>query len=155
MLFILISIFITVICVIIGFGNDNSRIRENSLIGLFLGVIFSCIIIFLGGVITFSTTNAHRFELESYYYNNKALMQEATQEILEGVEPGATIYFDAARLGHIQVFAGSVREYNTKTMKYNKDVRSRRYWEKNWMLGMFIVDMDPEVTYLPTLGIRN
>lgn len=92
--------------------------------------------------------------LEAFYYENAAIFQESTEEMKEGVRDSQGRWFDAARLNHITVYSGHVRDYRDNVIFYNQDLRGRRYWENNMFLGWMNLNVDPEVKTLPSLGMR-
>lgn len=134
--------FLIALTIHTGFKVDKTNVVgpwfKDSMFGfLVLLVIGTFILTGTSGLMALNTVNTAR-NLESFYYDNAILFQEATAEIKEGVEPSSRegyMFFDSARMNHISVYAGQVQEYQKNAVNYNKDLRYHRFWEKHLVFG--------------------
>ncbi len=83
--------------------------------------------------------------LIAYHETNRYAYTEAIDEIREGIPDTTTGLFDAANLQQIESFGEAVTDGRDETVWFNKHLQTRRFWEKNLFLGVFIPDLDPDI----------
>jgi len=161
MILVIPSLVMVLICVSLHVGfktnpkNKVGTVGSDALVPATIVFAISLVVSSIVSIQMLVNTVGSARDLESFYYDNAALFQEATAEIKEGVEPSHALFFDSARMNHITVYAGQVREYQKNAVVFNKDLRRHKYWQEHPLFSVIYADVDPDVQSLPILGFRS
>ncbi len=125
--------------------NEEGRKRfESGFIWSLWAVVLLAVFMVVGGAVFLSNASSGN-KLIAYNETNRYAYTKAVDEIREGIPDTTVGFFDAANLKQIESFGDAVTDGRDELVWYNKHLQTRRYWEKNPFVGIFIPDLDPDI----------
>jgi len=123
-------------------------------LGVFGWVISGCLILTIF-FMSLATTGSAR-QMETFYYDNAIVLQEAYELTRNGVpwqDADGARFIDAnglTNLQQIQKVAESIERLRYQTAKYNGKLRSHRYWQDHPVTSWVFINVDDNLRPLNT-----